>query len=203
MLQWLARGTHEVPESGDVGAVRANAASIHREAEALSEIEIYARVIQLRETEPGSGLHAIQTGGIDRTGRAMALPGTARYLVKLLPIVFVPSVHRKIATSFFGCEQELQCSLCPRVAFLCSSCTRQSVQTVLLIYSRRKRAKKILLLVYQTRQRAKCLAHSGQLGAKCRNAEAWVTGPLRGEASESSFRRDSTRKARPWPEKFR
>ncbi len=89
----MARGTDEIAEHGDVGTVGADAARIHRKTELFGLIEIDAGIIEFRKTEPSGRLHTIHSGGIDRARRAVALPGTARQLVELLPIAFVPLIH--------------------------------------------------------------------------------------------------------------
>ena len=90
----MAGGADEIAQDGDVGAIGADAAGIDRQAEALGEIEIHACIIQLRQTEAGGGLHALQAGGINGPWRTVPLPGPSSQFVELFPIAFVPSVHR-------------------------------------------------------------------------------------------------------------
>ena len=80
-------------------------------------------------------------------------------------------------------------------------CTRTAAQTVLLIYSRRERAKSFLRLVFQTRQLAYCFGHCLWFGAKCRNPQARAERAALRRGPLSSFRRDTTRNARPRPAK--
>jgi len=98
-LQRLAGGADEVAEDGDVGAIGADATGVNGEAEAFGEIEIHAGVVQLREAEARGGLHTVHSGRIDGPRWAVALPGAARYLIELLPIAFVPSVHCALCAS--------------------------------------------------------------------------------------------------------
>src|SRR5271169_588796 len=75
--EWLARGAHEIAEGGDVGSVGTDATCIDRETQAFGEVQVHARVVQLRETKACRGLHAVHSGRIDRARRTMALPGSA------------------------------------------------------------------------------------------------------------------------------
>jgi hypothetical protein len=92
-LAGLAGGTDEVTKDGDIGAVGADATSVHGQAKKLGLVEIYTGIIKFRKAKASSREHAIEAGGIDRPRRAVALPGAARQLIKLLPIAFVPSGH--------------------------------------------------------------------------------------------------------------
>jgi hypothetical protein len=94
-LQRLARGTDEIAEYGDVGAVGADAASIHWQAEVFGKFEIDTGIIEFRKAETRCGEHAVEARRINGAWRPMALPRTARQLVELLPIAFVPSIHLK------------------------------------------------------------------------------------------------------------
>ena len=98
-LYRLARGTDEIAENGDVGAVGADATGIHRETEALGKFEIDTRIIEFGEAETSCGLHAIETRRIDGARWPMALPRTARELVELLPVAFVPRIHLTLRPS--------------------------------------------------------------------------------------------------------
>jgi hypothetical protein len=87
------RGTDEVAEDGDVGSIRADAASIHGETEFFGLFEIHAGIVKFGKTKSLRGQDAVQAGRIYGTGRTMAAPRTTSYLVELLPIAFVPSRH--------------------------------------------------------------------------------------------------------------
>lgn len=93
-LKRMARGAHEVAQYRDIGTVSADAARIDREAEALSEIEIHARIVEFGQAETRRGSNAVHAGGIDRPRWPVALPRPASEFVELLPVTFVPSVHR-------------------------------------------------------------------------------------------------------------
>ncbi len=45
-LQRLARGTHEIAQNRNVGAVSANAPGIYRQTEPLGQVKVYARVVE-------------------------------------------------------------------------------------------------------------------------------------------------------------
>jgi hypothetical protein len=93
-LKRLARAAHKIAQHRNVRSVSADTPGINRQAETFGQIQIHTRVIEFRETETGGRLHSVSSSGINRPRRPMALPGTAREFVKLLPIAFVPSVHR-------------------------------------------------------------------------------------------------------------
>src|SRR5713226_7185453 len=95
-LQRLAGRAHKIPQDRDVRAIGTDAPSVDRQAEALGEIQIDTGVVQFRQAKTLRRQYAIQARGIDGTRRPVALPGTARQLVKLLPIAFVPSRHASI-----------------------------------------------------------------------------------------------------------
>jgi hypothetical protein len=92
-LQRLARGAHEIAQYRNVWAIGTDAAGIYGQTQALGEIEIHARIVQLRQAEALRGQHSVKTSRVDRTGRPMPLPGPAGQFVKLLPIAFVPGRH--------------------------------------------------------------------------------------------------------------
>jgi hypothetical protein len=92
-LQRLAGGTNEIAQYSNVGTVGADAAGIHGQTKTLSEVEIDACIIELRQAETRSGLNPIHARRIDRPGRTMAMPRATRQLVELFPIAFVPSIH--------------------------------------------------------------------------------------------------------------
>ena len=93
-LQRLARRADKISQHGHVGTVGANASRIDRQAEAFGKIEIDSGVIKFGETEARSWCYAIQSRRVHRPRRPMTLPGTPRQFIKLLPIAFLPSVHR-------------------------------------------------------------------------------------------------------------
>jgi hypothetical protein len=93
-LQRLAGGAHEVAQRGDVGAVGPDASGVNGQTELLGLIEIDTGVIQFRQTVSSGRSDAVHARRIDRPRRAMTLPRAARQFVKLLPIAFVPIVHR-------------------------------------------------------------------------------------------------------------
>jgi hypothetical protein len=97
-LQRLSGRTHEVAQGRDVGAVRTNAPGIYRQSEALGQVQIQPCVVQLRKAESRRRQHAIDSRGINRTGRTMALPRAAGQLVKLFPISLMPSSHCLVAS---------------------------------------------------------------------------------------------------------
>jgi hypothetical protein len=92
-LQRLARRANEIAQDSNIGAIRAYAAGVHGQAQALGEIEVHTSVIKLGKTETRRGQNAIQARRVHRPRWAVTLPGAARQLVKLLPIAFVPSGH--------------------------------------------------------------------------------------------------------------
>lgn|SRR5579883_34003 len=98
-LQRLAGRAHEVAEDSHIGAVSSDAAGVHREAEAFGEIQIHAGIVEFRKAEAGGRLHAIEARGIHGPRRTVTLPRPARQFVKLLPIAFVPSVHRALQSA--------------------------------------------------------------------------------------------------------
>jgi len=89
----LAGRANEIAQNGHVGAICADAPCIYWQSEPLGQVQIHTRVVQFRQAETLRRLHAIQARRIDRPGRAVTPPGTARQLVILLPIAFVPSRH--------------------------------------------------------------------------------------------------------------
>jgi hypothetical protein len=193
VLQRLARRTHKIAQGSHVGTIRADAAGIHWQPEALRKIQIHPGVIQFRKTETRGRLHPVHPRRIHGAWRTVTLPGTPRQFVKLLPIAFVPSVHRSFASPLLDAAKpdRVRClskSQSPSVRRV-QNCAR----TVLLIVSRRERAKKILRLMFQTRQPLRCFGHSFCFGAKCRNQEpgSRVRTALQ-IGSVSSIRRDST-----------
>jgi len=92
-LHRLARRTDEIAEYSDVGAIGANAASVHGQTEALGKFQIHTGIIEFRKAETRCGEHAVEARRINGAWRPMALPGTARELVELLPVAFVPRIH--------------------------------------------------------------------------------------------------------------
>ena len=93
-LYGLTGGANEVAENSDVGAVGTDAACVYWKTKTFCEIEIDAGVVEFRQAETSGGLDAIHARRIDGPRRPMTLPRTASQFVKLLPIAFVPRVHR-------------------------------------------------------------------------------------------------------------
>ena len=92
-LQRLAGRADEIAQDGDVGAVGADAAGIHRQAEALGEVEINAGIVKFRQAKTLRRQDAVYARGVHRPRGTVTLPRAARQFVKLLPIAFVPSRH--------------------------------------------------------------------------------------------------------------
>jgi len=101
-LNRAAGGADEVAEDGDVGAVDTDAAGIDREAELFGLFEIDACVVEFGKAETLGGQHAIEARRIDGTGRTMPFPRTPRYLVELLPVAFMPSLHSLLLLYHFS-----------------------------------------------------------------------------------------------------
>ena len=74
VLQRAPRGTYEIAQHGDVGAVGPDPSRVYRKSEAFSEIQVDAGVVQLRKTESLRGKHAIAPGRINRAGGAVMPP---------------------------------------------------------------------------------------------------------------------------------
>src|SRR5271157_25539 len=154
-LHRLAGGADEIAQNGDVGAVGADAAGVHGEAEALGEFEVDTSIIEFGKAETRGGLHAVETRRVDRAWRAMTLPGTARQLVELLPVAFVPRIHRMLRPSALRWMRTRSGKFAPPAnGFEPSACAQDRARTVLLIYPKRTGAKEKLRLVYQTRHPA-------------------------------------------------
>src|SRR6267154_2807375 len=92
-LQRLPRRTHEIAQHCHVRTISADAPRIHRQSQRLGEIKIDTRIVQLRQTKSLRRQYAINPRRIHRPRRTMTLPWTARQLVKLFPIAFVPGRH--------------------------------------------------------------------------------------------------------------
>jgi hypothetical protein len=118
MLEGLSRGADEIAQSSDVGAISADASGVYRQAKAFGEIEIHAGVVQFRKAKTSGGLHAVHARRIDRTRGTVAVPGTASQLVKLLPVAFVPSVHRFFSSPFLDAARGAQGSITPKAKSL-------------------------------------------------------------------------------------
>ena len=99
-LQRLAGRAHKIAQHGDVGGVSANPARVHRESEALGEIEIDSGIVEFRKTKPSGWSDAIHAGRIDGPRWPVALPGPARQFVELLPVSLVPSMHGSLVPSY-------------------------------------------------------------------------------------------------------
>ena len=94
----------------------------------------------------------------------MALPGAARQFVKLLPISFVPRIHRLIQTA------ALNWMLTPALRFIHTSSGAiphlpPNLHKYLLVYLKPPRMKEFLGLLYQTRQPADCFDGMGRIDA--------------------------------------
>jgi hypothetical protein len=96
----MTRGANEIAEHRDVGSVGADPASVYWQTEAFREIKIHSGIIQLGQTETRSGLHAVHARRVDGSRGTVTLPRTARQLIELFPIAFVPSVHRYSSSPF-------------------------------------------------------------------------------------------------------
>jgi hypothetical protein len=95
----LARRADEVTQNGYVGTVRTDSASIYRQTQSLGEIQVNAGIIEFGQAESSGGLHAIHARRINRPRRSVALPRATSQFVKLLPVAFVPSIHRQVRPS--------------------------------------------------------------------------------------------------------
>jgi hypothetical protein len=112
----------------------------------------------------------------------MTMPGPASQLIKLLPIAFVPSVHRTFLRPFLDAARALEGSISPLATSFGShdwdcgaNCTSYSLQA--------KRAKKFLCLVFQTRKLARCFGQNLCSETKHRNKEPErLEGPICGMA---------------------
>jgi hypothetical protein len=127
----LARRAYEVTQNGYVGTVRTDSASIYRESQSLGEIEVNAGIIKFRQTEPCGGLHTIHAGWIHGARRAVALPRATSQFVKLLPVAFVPSVHRQVRPHLLPWMLTLMVRFAMRLCPISSGCalTIESVHT--------------------------------------------------------------------------
>ena len=92
-LYGLAGRANKITEYGNVWAIGADAAGVHGQAEALGKLKIHTGIVEFRKAETRRGQHAIETRRINGARRTMALPGTARKFVELLPVAFVPRIH--------------------------------------------------------------------------------------------------------------
>ncbi len=92
-LQRVPRGAHEIAQDGHVWPIGADTPRIDGQSEPLGQIQIHARVIQLRKTESLRGQHTVQPRRIHWPGRPAPPPRASRHLVELLPIVFAPGRH--------------------------------------------------------------------------------------------------------------
>ena len=133
----------------------------------------------------------------------MAVPGTAGHLVELLPIAFVPRVHRSLSSSFLDATEALEGSREPQPL---PRRTQLRLETVPLIFSRRDRTKKIFRLMFQTRQLLRCFGRPlcFESGTETTNPEdPKRDGGLRVAFHSIQIGRDSTWTATGWPEEFR
>jgi hypothetical protein len=81
----------------------------------------------------------------------VAVPRTARQFIELLPIAFVPRVHRSSSSPLLDAAKACRVSSYPPPHPF-DRLHQNMVRTVLLIVSRQERAKEILRLMFQTRQ---------------------------------------------------
>ena len=95
-LQGLPGRTHEVAQHSDVRAVGSDATGVNGQSQAFRHIKVHTCIVQFRKAETRGGQDAVKSRRIHGPRRAMALPGAARQIVKLLPIAFVPRIHRLI-----------------------------------------------------------------------------------------------------------
>src|SRR5260370_15956476 len=89
-LQRLARRADEITQHSNIGAVLADAPGVHRQTEPLGEIEINARVVQLRQTKSLRRQYSVYACPIHRPTRSVTPPPAPRWLRKLFPIAVVP-----------------------------------------------------------------------------------------------------------------
>ena len=95
-LKGLAGRADEIAQDGDVRAVSSDAPGIHGESQAFRHIQIHAGIVQFGQAETCRGQDAVKPRRVDGPWRTVALPRAARQFVKLLPIAFVPRIHRLV-----------------------------------------------------------------------------------------------------------
>ncbi len=103
-LDGVVGGANKVAQHGNVGTIHADAAGIHGKAKPFSLFQIHTSIIEFRKTKALRGQYAIETRRVHGTGRAMAPPRATRYLVELLPIVFLPSRHTLLLLQLCPCN---------------------------------------------------------------------------------------------------
>jgi len=168
-LDRVAGGAHEVAQDGHVGAIGANAARIHGQAEALGKIQIDAGIIQFGETETLRWQDTVDSRRIHGTRRAVPVPRPPCQLIKLLPIAFVPGRH--FLTNRFAVQLlRTTLSLLPwmleglgrflnAIASYASSLEAQALPAFRPPrYCTFSRARQFPCLVFQTRKGVICLA---------------------------------------------
>src|SRR5579871_3079799 len=94
------RRADKIAQHGHVGAVGANAAGIHRQAEHFGLFKIDTGIVQFRKAETLRGQYAVQSSRIHGTGRTMTPPRTTSYLVELVPVAFLPGSHSVLLCCF-------------------------------------------------------------------------------------------------------
>ena len=92
-LQGLARRANKIPQYSDIRAIGADSPGVDGKTEALGQIQVYSSVVEFRKAESLRWRNSVKATRINRPWRTVALPRTARQLIKLHPIAFVPSRH--------------------------------------------------------------------------------------------------------------
>ena len=166
-LQRLAGRADKVTQDGDIRSVGSDAPGVNWKTEALRHIQVHACIVQFRKAETRGGQNAVKPRRINGPRRAMALPRAARQIVKLLPIAFVPRIHRTIQSLTLTWMQNsgLRFTYTPSAAI--QTC-RKHLRKYLLVYLKPPRMKEFLGLLYQTRQPAECF---GGIGRRKTSAE--------------------------------
>jgi hypothetical protein len=163
--------THEVTQHGHVGAIRSNASGIYGESQAFRHIQVHARVVQFRKAETRGRQNAVKPGRIHGPRRTMALPRAARQLVKLLPIAFMPRIHRTIQSATLKLDAKLGLKVHPHSVWSHPKLAGEHLRKYLLVYPKPPRMKEFLGLLYQTRQPAECFGGRERRKNERRRAE--------------------------------
>jgi hypothetical protein len=102
----------------------------------------------------------------------MALPGATRQFVELLPISFVPRIHRLIQTAALNWMLTLALRFIHTPSRVISNLP-PNLRKYLLVYPKPPRMKEFLGLLYQTRQPAECFGgkERGKASAEGRGRE--------------------------------
>jgi hypothetical protein len=85
-----AGGADEFAQGGNVGAVGADAAGVHGEAESFGLLDAEAGVVQFSEAVPFGGDEAIAARTVHGTQRAMVVPALAYDIEEVVPVSPVP-----------------------------------------------------------------------------------------------------------------